>query len=86
MGNKVKWANTKLLTIEECSTLKLDQERDYYVGACCIKKITKKFHYKQKKRALKFIATLYHLFKMKHPRFMQKATRKNLTRRKYGTK
>lgn len=59
--------------------------QDVNVCAYYIKKIIKKFSHKQRIKTLKFIGAIKKLVVKKHPRLILKATRKNLTRRKYGT-
>ena len=81
MDNKVEWVGTKPLTIEKCSTIKLDQIQDVNVSAYRIKKIIKRFSHKQRMKMLKFIGALNTIAQIKHPRFILKATRKKLTRR-----
>ena len=85
MRKKLTWKTLYFDELDKGSLLKLDEIQDVSASAYAIKKTVGKFWRKQGMRTSKFIAALYCLYKMKHPRFMQKATRKNLTRRKYGT-
>lgn len=71
-----------ILTEDRGTPLVLDRPQDAFACECAIKKLTHEFWHMMKESTNKIIGALNTMRKSKHTRFMLKATRKNLTRRK----